>query len=146
MRRIITELEQVSVGTFLSKLETFNIRGKVELESHLDMIRNGMCMELVGFFTRKDWEAHTSTEAKGSVHYPADWWQAFKARWFPLWMQRRFPVREKEVPVSFKHVTILRRICPHLKVPNDTGPHLVWLIQDESRDDEIRHDLRENQR
>ena len=26
--------------------------------------------------------------------YPADWWQAFKARWFPAWALRRWPVKE----------------------------------------------------
>ena len=26
---------------------------------------------------------------------PADWWQAFKARWFPGWALHRWPVRER---------------------------------------------------
>jgi len=27
------------------------------------------------------------------VRYPADWWQAFKERWFPDWALKRWPVR-----------------------------------------------------
>ena len=27
------------------------------------------------------------------VRYPADWWQAVKARWFPEWAKQRWPVR-----------------------------------------------------
>lgn len=27
------------------------------------------------------------------IEYPADWWQAFKARWFARWMLRRWPAR-----------------------------------------------------
>ena len=27
------------------------------------------------------------------VEYPADWWQAFKARWLPTWALGRWPVR-----------------------------------------------------
>ncbi len=27
------------------------------------------------------------------AHYPADWWQAFKERWFPEWARRKWPVR-----------------------------------------------------
>lgn len=27
-----------------------------------------------------------------SHSYPSDWWQAFKARWFPNWLLRRYPV------------------------------------------------------
>ncbi len=26
-----------------------------------------------------------------TVKYPADWWQHFKQRWFPLWAQQRWP-------------------------------------------------------
>ncbi len=28
-----------------------------------------------------------------TVKYPSDWWQAFKERWFPVWMLERWPVR-----------------------------------------------------
>lgn len=27
------------------------------------------------------------------IRYPKDWWQAFKERWFPRWLRRKFPVR-----------------------------------------------------
>lgn len=27
------------------------------------------------------------------VEYPADWWQAFKARWFRRWMLKRWPAK-----------------------------------------------------
>ena len=29
------------------------------------------------------------------VRHPADWWQAFRARWFPRWWLTRHPVRER---------------------------------------------------
>jgi hypothetical protein len=28
-----------------------------------------------------------------TVRWPADWWQAFKERWYPAWAKRRWPVR-----------------------------------------------------
>ena len=31
------------------------------------------------------------------VCYPKDWWQAFKLRWFPPWMKKRWPVKEIHV-------------------------------------------------
>ena len=34
--------------------------------------------------------------------FPADWWQAFKARWFPIWLRGRFPVRVTEIRVRHK--------------------------------------------
>jgi hypothetical protein len=35
-----------------------------------------------------------------SVTYPADWWQAFKERWFPIWAQKRWPPRYTRIDVS----------------------------------------------
>lgn len=31
------------------------------------------------------------------VEYPADWWEAFKDRWFPSWLKRRYPVKMKYI-------------------------------------------------
>ena len=30
---------------------------------------------------------------KEHFQYPADWWQAFKERWFPEWLLKKYPVR-----------------------------------------------------
>lgn len=35
-----------------------------------------------------------------AVKYPADWWQAFKARWFPTWALLRWPVLYRRFVVS----------------------------------------------
>ena len=32
--------------------------------------------------------------------FPADWWQAFKERWFPRWALKRWPVRRTFVNVT----------------------------------------------
>ncbi len=34
--------------------------------------------------------------------WPADWWQAFRERWFPAWWLRRWPVRYKSVSIKEK--------------------------------------------
>lgn len=31
------------------------------------------------------------------VEYPADWWQAFKAQYFPRWALKRWPVKNKVI-------------------------------------------------
>ena len=36
------------------------------------------------------------------VRYPADWWQALRARWLPMWWLRRRPVRWTEVRMELK--------------------------------------------
>ena len=46
------------------------------------------------------------------VRYPADWWQAVRARWLPRWWLRRFPVREER-----------RRIVARELYPKAAMPH-----------------------
>jgi hypothetical protein len=55
------------------------------------------------------------------VHYPRDWWQAFKERWFPEWVLQRWLV---EMAVVRIQRTFQTRMCPHrdasdLKVHTD---------------------------
>jgi len=40
--------------------------------------------------------------SRQEVRYPADWWQAFKRRWMPAFILRRWPVRETIVTVHAK--------------------------------------------
>jgi hypothetical protein len=51
--------------------------------------------------------------------YPADWWQAFKDRWFPAWAKRRWPVG---------YVTVVldaRILYPELKISLPDQPHVL---------------------
>jgi len=58
-----------------------------------------------------------------NVSWPIDWWQAFKERWFPAWLRRRFPVIRDGVYVDKK---IYKAICPHVHADPETM-HLKWL-------------------
>jgi hypothetical protein len=62
-----------------------------------------------------------------SIHHkwPADWWQAFRERWFPKWWLQRHPVRYSRVDVD-RQVTF---ICPHLGVA-DPEHHMQFLKRD----------------
>jgi hypothetical protein len=35
-------------------------------------------------------------------YYPADWWQAFRVRWFPKWWLRRWPPKYREIDCHWK--------------------------------------------
>ena len=41
------------------------------------------------------WSA-MARKAKDAVSFPADWWEAFKERWFPSWALARWPVVRRE--------------------------------------------------
>lgn len=36
------------------------------------------------------------------IKYPINWIQAFKERWFPMWLLRKFPVKYKVYDVDFR--------------------------------------------
>lgn len=40
------------------------------------------------------------------IEHPADWWQAFKARWFPNWVQSRWPVQMRRWEINAYYPTI----------------------------------------
>jgi hypothetical protein len=37
---------------------------------------------------------------KTTVHYPRDWWEAFKDRWFPQWLKRKYPVQYQVIQLT----------------------------------------------
>lgn len=51
--------------------------------------------------------------------YPADWWQAFKERWFPAWLLRRYPVKLKIMRLT------ARAVYPEVSVPHER--HRIYL-------------------
>jgi len=34
------------------------------------------------------------------AEFPEDWWQAFKERWFPQWLKKRYPVKYKQIVIN----------------------------------------------
>lgn len=50
-------------------------------------------------------------EVAGEELVPADWWQAFKARWFPVWALERWPVSHRRIRTVVRKI----RMCPHVK-------------------------------
>ena len=54
------------------------------------------------------------------VVYPADWKEAFKARWFPGWAIKKWPVRYK------KKVFDVREVVPSLGIPD----HESFIVTD----------------
>jgi len=43
------------------------------------------------------------------IKYPANWWEAFKERWFPKWLLRKFPIiyHEEHYDVHAFHPTVI---------------------------------------
>lgn len=67
---------------------TFGINLTVHREA-LGMFDDYVAAQVRGYVWSQD------AGKKEVVRYPADWWQAFKARWFPAWLLARYPVIHK---------------------------------------------------
>lgn len=59
------------------------VEAQVDIESH--GFWDHVVIELTGTIWGQKLKRH-------EVKYPRDWWQAVKARWFPRWARRRWPV------------------------------------------------------
>lgn len=75
-----------------------------------------------------------------TIRYPADWWQAFKERWFPVWLLRLTPIRytAHEINASV--------IYPSLKInvpPEYPYRYLIDVRDDEYTDDDLAGDYEE---
>ena len=62
-----------------------------------------------------------ATQEEELCSYPADWWAAFKLRWFPVWLLKRYPAKEVQVMAVHKFPelnppeSVLGREFVHLK-------------------------------
>ena len=56
-----------------------------------------------------------------TIEYPADWWEALKARWLPTWAKRRWPIRYRHFEINAYYPTV--------KVADHEGH--VWIPRQE---------------
>lgn len=69
---------------------------------------------------------HPEERYSRTIEYPQDWWEHFKARWFPSWLKKRFPVRyHKDVIETHRSGPIY--VCPHSNYKFPDKRHFEWL-------------------
>jgi len=100
----ITQISQELVD------EYFAIPPKVDISAHDDFMFDGVTMRIIQMVYGR-----TMEEVK--AEYPADWWEAFKERWFPAWAKKRWSVRWVRVRLEAKE------LYPKLSAP-DYQPQL----------------------
>ena len=62
-----------------------------------------------GIFTQVRMVLNTLTQEHYQLKYPRTWWDAVKARWFPKWLLRKFPVEYSAVYTT--------HVFPEMAVP-----------------------------
>lgn len=90
-----------------------NLRLDIERDMHMRCLLVRLEKEILG--------ERLGTHA---VRYPADWWQAAKERWFPIWAIRRWPVWYTQ------HVYEARALYPRVAMPGEYHRyHVVHQVQ-----------------
>lgn len=79
---VTLEVMRVGVSRVLSR---YNL-SSVDPVIHSRLMAESMAVELCAYITGRKQESR-------EISYPLNWWEAFKARWFPAWLLRRYPVR-----------------------------------------------------
>ena len=118
-------------GLFLDDPPPFVEYKTIELEKLRIALREIISPELLGTKLEvEQYARHILVKLEGylwhetldewSVKYPADWWQAFKERWFSPWALNHWPVQYKSKKV------VLRALYPDYKV---AMPHETYRLQ-----------------
>jgi hypothetical protein len=121
------ELERIRYCVFQTVTEKlageFALPLTVEISDTLDWFSDGivLCIRQDTFGRALD---------KVEIKYPADWWQAFKQRWFPKWILKRYPVIETVQVIDIKALYPTIDIQEHKAILN------VWESDYNTGDDD----------
>lgn len=120
MERIEEEPEGLS--KFLLSVETMVSKGMIE-----DFVNPGMTWEYnptVGLLALqfRSW-LYGEEMARQEVKYPAGWWQAFKFRWFPGFLQNVWPVEYETWVIDTK--ILYPKLRHKLSFPDE--PHVMHV-------------------
>ncbi len=66
-------------------------------------------------------------EPQWIAKHPASWWDAFKERWFPDWLQRHFPLSYTRIYHDVKHY----HLYPKMAIPESRSDPLICWMKDE---------------
>lgn len=96
--------ERVAVQTRYA-MSSHELHPDIDVKFHLDHIIERIVFDLRTYIM-------SMPKQRIEVHrrWPADWWQAFKERWFPAWLLRRYPVKYERIDIDQQ---IYGNICPH---------------------------------
>ena len=120
------EIAALSASGLLSdrELETLPVNRVVEVVRDL---QRGLLVQLSAYMAGLLKERIVIHE-----RWPADWWQAFRERWFPAWWLSRWPVQYRNLDIDERQYLA---ICPHLHV-DPPHKHVEWFYMKQKEADD----------
>lgn len=115
-REILTiQLEKLK-ALILQPLSAVLIDPQVNFSLYESFVNDDIMMRIKGFV----WAEQAQRQ---EVQYPANWWQAFKERWFPAWLLERWPVEHK------KHIFDVKCVYPNFRPSLPEQDYCLHLIR-----------------
>jgi len=123
VQRVTLEKCRIAVQKALPK---HAIGCELDIQVQEDFIIEALVFKLVATLTGKKHLLDQQTVTV-SVEIAADWWQAVRQRWAPVWWLMRWPVKMRTVSKSETWTRAVTKMCPHLAVPGNR-PHVEFLM------------------
>ena len=124
IRRLVCERVRVALTEVVDWESLQSLRSTARMVDHFDEMQRMMVRRLVAEFP-----AILDERIQFHESYPENWWEAFKDRWFPEWLKRRYPVRFREIHIDRP---VYKAVCPHLEIPRQ-GSHIEFLYHESQR-------------
>ena len=121
VKSLFAEKVRIAVSGCIPLRDFTSIKSSLEYHSEFDHRLNAMVLQIGACVVGMPKERLVVHKA-----WPRDWWQAVKFRFFPAWLERRFPVVYDSIHIDRQ---IYGGICPHLNIPDQNGQHLHFLMQ-----------------
>jgi len=96
------DLEKIKIGIY-HRVEGKLIDCRVDVSEYEGFVCDAVDAKLTGFLWGERGEPLI-------IEYPENWIEGIKARWFPAWLKKRFPVR------LVSHSITTRTLYPHFRI------------------------------
>lgn len=94
-----------------------------------DFVSNMITVRLKGFVYGVDIAKEESTYHENEIEYPANWWEAFRERFFPEFWKRKYPIIYNEISTEVTIHQDFKNICPH--IPKSLIKEHIYFLKDE---------------
>ncbi len=118
LNEIVLERFEVGMMMHIAPALVKHMKINTELDTSLRMIEQSFITWALGN------KIHTSSTKYYGI--PLTWWDGFKQQYFPHWLKKRFPVKERELERTFN----VTHVCPHIVTP-DNEAHIRFMMPPE---------------
>ena len=126
------ELEKIRFA--VAKRVSLSFLENLEIEHYTDFITDSFTNILKWWVWGKQVTENEYVESNIEIKYPETWWDAFKERWLPNFLLKRYPVKyiEFDTPRIIIHKTY--HVCPHINQKFPSASHISFLTGREYND------------